>query len=166
MYVHSYNLVGSKPKSSRQQYKRELADAFLDIYAVWHYDYMCDKVETSEGPDSFIYYLLELLAEADKSDPTRINYEQRAYCYQTLAELKNNQEEQLGYIDKAIQEIQEALKTQPDSSSLYNQLVGFLLNKIKFRNQYKDEDFAAALPYFEHALLNYRSSNQLTLIYN
>lgn len=161
-----HDLVNSLSAHDLQQYKKELATAYLDIFAVWQYDFMCDKVETSEGPASFISYLLELLAEADKLDPDHINYDQRAYCYQTLAELKNNQEEQLDYIKKAAQEIREALKTQPDSSELNNQLVGILLEKIKIGNQYRDEDFAVALGFFEQGLLNYRSSNQLNLIYN
>jgi tetratricopeptide (TPR) repeat protein len=161
-----HELVKSLSTDDRQQYKKELAGAYLDIYSVWQYDFMCDKVEMNEGVDSFFSYLLELLAEADKIDPAHINYEQRAFCYQTLAEGKNNQEEQLRYIEKAAQEIQDALKMQPDSSTLNNQLVGILLNKIKIGNQYKDEDFAVALAFFERALLNYSSSNQLTLIYN
>jgi len=48
-----HELVESLSADDRQLYKRELADAYLDIYAVWHYDYMCDKVTTMEGPDGF-----------------------------------------------------------------------------------------------------------------
>ncbi|MFL5746799.1 MAG: hypothetical protein ACJ751_19130 [Niastella sp.] len=160
-----HDLVESLSADDRQRYKRELADAYLDIYAVWHYDYMCDKVTTTEGPDSFLAYLLELLAEADKLDPSHINHQQRAYCYESWADLKENQEEKLTYLEKAEQEILQALKMEPDSSLLNNHLVGILLDKIKTGNQYRDEDFAIALAYFEQGLLNYRGGNQLTLIY-
>jgi tetratricopeptide (TPR) repeat protein len=161
-----HDLVESLSADDLQRYKRELADAYLDIYAVWHYDYMCDKVQTSEGPDSFLAYLLELLAEADKIDPSHINHQQKAYCYESWADLKDNLEEKLTYLEKAEQEIHAALKMQPDSSLLNYQLVGILLNKIKTGNQYREEDFAVALAYFDRALLNFRSPNQLNLIYN
>jgi len=160
-----HDLVESLSADDRERYKKELADAYLDIYAVWHYDYMCDKVTTSDGPDSFLAYLLELLAEADKIDPSHINHQQRAYCYESWADLKDNQEEKLAYLEKAEQEIYAALKKDPDTSSLYNQLVGILLDKIKTGNQYKDEDLAVALEYFEQGLLHYKGGNQLTLIY-
>jgi tetratricopeptide (TPR) repeat protein len=160
-----HELVKNLSADDLQQYKKQLAEAFLDIYSEWQYDFMCDKVVMNEGVDSFFSYLLELLAEADKIDPAHINYEQRAFCYQTLAEGKNNQEEQLRYIEKAAQEIQEALKTQSDSSELNDQFVNILLNKIKISDQYKDEEFAVALTYFERALLSYTSSNQLNLVF-
>jgi tetratricopeptide (TPR) repeat protein len=160
------DLVQSLSAEDLQQYKKELAGAYLDIYSVWHYDLMCDKVVLNESLDSFFEYLLELLAEADKIDPANINHQQRAYCYESWAELKDTPEEQLVYIEKAIQELLEALKTQPGSTWVNNQLVGVLLKKIKTGNQYRDEDFATALNYFEQALLNYSSPNQLNLIYN
>src|SRR5262245_48126914 len=100
------DLVKSLSADDRQRYKSELADAYLDIYAVWHYDYMCDKVTTSEGPDSFLAYLLELIDKADKINPSHINNQQRAYCYESWADLKDNPEEKLAILEKAEQEIQ------------------------------------------------------------
>ena len=160
------DLVKSLSADDLELYKKELADAYLDIYSVWHYDLMCDKVVLSESLDSFFGYLLELLTEADKIDPSNLNHQQRAYCYESWADLKDTQEEQLEYIKKAEQELQEALKTRPDSIWVNNQLVSILLKKIKTSNQYRDEDFAVALNYFERALSNYKSSNQMNLIYN
>jgi tetratricopeptide (TPR) repeat protein len=161
-----HDLVESLSADDLQQYKKELAEAYLHIFAVWQYDYECDKVQTTESWDSFFACQLELLAEADKLDPDHINYSERAYCYQSLTKIKSDREEQLVYIEKAAQEIRDALKTQPDSSELNNQLVGILLEKIKIGDQYRDDDFAEALAVFERALLNYRSPNQLNLIYN
>ena len=161
-----HDLVESLSADDLQQYKKELADAYLDIFSVWQYDYECDKVQTTEGWDSFFAYQLELLAEADILNPDHINYSERAYCYESLAELKDNQEEKSAYLEKAAQEIHAALKVQPDSSLLNNHLVGILLEKIKTGNQYRDDDFAEALAYFEQGLLNYSGGNQLTLIYS
>lgn len=161
-----HDLVNSLSAEELQLYKKELAAAYLEIYAVWHYDYICDKVTTTEGPASFIGFLLELLAEADKLDPEQINYEQRASCYLILADLKTSREEQLDYLEKAAREIRTALLTRPGSSELNNQLVVILLAKIKAGNQYREEDFAEALTCFEQGLLNYSSDGQLNLIYN
>jgi len=159
-------LVESLAADDRQRYKKELADAYLDIYSVWHYDYMCDKVTTTEGPDSFLAYLLELIDKADKINPSHINHQQRAYCYESWADLKDTPEEKLMYLEKAAQEIRAALKIQPDLSQLNYQLVSILLEKIKTGNQYREEDFSEALTYFERAILNYEGGHQLNLIYN
>ncbi len=161
-----HELVQSLSAADRQRYKKELADAYLDIYAVWHYDLMCDKVVLNESLDSFFGYLLGLLAEADKLDPSNLNHQQRADCYESWADLLDPREEKLVYLQKAEQELQEALKTRPGSIWVNNQLVGILLKKIKTGNQYHDEDFTVALNYFERALSNYKSSNQMILIYN
>ncbi|MBO9202015.1 MULTISPECIES: hypothetical protein [Niastella] len=160
-----HELIQSLSVDDRQQYKTELGEAFLDIYAIWFYDFDCGKVETNEGPDPFFSYLLELLADAERVDPSRIYNEQRAFCYQAMAGLKTNPDEQLSYIEKAAQEIGEALNAQPDSCGLNNQLVSILLDKIKFRNVYSDDEFVVVLGYFEQGLSNYSSSNQLNLIY-
>ena len=149
-----------------QQYKTELADAWLDLFSVWYYDFACDKVIMGDGPDTFFSSLFDMLTAAEEINPVQIYHVERADCYQALAELKNNRDEQLVYIEKAAQQILKALEAQPDSFELNSRLVNILLDKIKIKQQFTDDEFTIALAYFERALQHYTSSAHLISIYN
>ncbi|MVT11332.1 hypothetical protein [Chitinophaga tropicalis] len=149
-----------------EQYKTELANAWLELFSVWYFDFTCGKVIMEEGPDPFFSSLLDMLTAAEEINPSRIYYEGKADCYQALAELKSNQDEQLSYIEKAAQQVLKALEDQPDSFELNSKLVNILLDKIKINHQFTDDEFTIVLAYFERALSNYTSPFHLTLIYD
>jgi len=158
-------LVDSLSAADIQQYKTELTEAWLGIYEIWMYDHACHKVIMDQGPDVFFSYLLRLLTEAEKINVPVIYYEERSYCYQELAALNNNLEEQLLYIEKAIREIVEVLKGEPSSCRPNCRMVSILLDKIKFNNQFTNEEFEQAFDYFERALTRFEKTELSSLLY-
>jgi len=157
--------VNSLHPDDVEQYKGELANAWCEIYSIWYYDFVCGKVIMVAGPDVFFSSLLDMLAAAEKLDPAVKCYSERADCYRELAELKNNQEEQLCYIEKAILEISAALEDQSPDGRLYMQMVNVLLDKIKISNQFTDEEFVGVLGYYELALPLYSGVELPFLLY-
>jgi hypothetical protein len=163
--VKLQELINTLSAADVQQYKTELTEAWLEIYEIWYYDHACHKVLMDDGPETFFYYLLHLLTEAEKINTPVIYYEERSFCYQDLAAVKNNQEEQLLYIEKAIREIVEALKAEPASCQLNCRMVSLLLDKIKFTGHFTNEEFAYTLDYFERALANFEKTEESSLLH-
>jgi hypothetical protein len=151
-------LVNSLSAAELQLYKEELTEAWLGIFEIWYYDFSCDKVKMNDWPDSFFTYLLDLLSGAEKINAPTIYYEERTWCYQEWARLKDHRHEQLLYIDKAIAEMTAALREQPDSCQFSSSMVSVLLDKIEINNQFTDEEFEQVLIYFELTLSRFSNS--------
>ncbi|SEW44258.1 hypothetical protein SAMN05428988_5730 [Chitinophaga sp. YR573] len=146
-------LIQSLSTDDLRKYKTELVDTCLSMFAIWYSYLVCDKIreEDREGVTSD---LLEILSSAEKIDPEKIHYEERAECYEYLSEIKN---EKLHYIQKAIDEYNNALRNQ-GSVELNARLAHALLTRMLINQQFTDDEFIAVLQLFQLAFTAYSES--------
>jgi hypothetical protein len=138
--------------SEIQLYKTELTDAYLRIFSMWHYDWVCDKIETDPAdPESFVRdFMLGLVDDAERIVPGLTLYAERGDCYRLLAEFPATPETRLAYLQQAIEIYQKAVKNA-GFTQLHSTLANTLLDRMQLTGQFE-------APVLEEALQHYQSA--------
>ena len=119
------------------KHKTTLASGYYEIYSVWFYDHLCGKVEMS-SVDSFFGSLLEMLDKAENLDPDVQYREDRARCYEALADELTDPQAKQAALDKAIEVYEQALLTGPPEVNAL--LARVLLDRILLTQRFSDEN--------------------------
>ncbi len=150
-----YGLAQRLSPAQLEAHKTELVEAHLSMFAVWHHDWVCDKIEPDDDPESFVRdFLLEVLACAESIDPDTIHYSERADCYRLLAELPLTPEKKLAWLQQAIETYEIAL-TKPGFTGLNAALANTLLDRMLLTGQFDTPAFEEVLRLHRLVLLDY-----------
>ncbi|HEY8893771.1 MAG TPA: hypothetical protein VIM79_03120 [Niastella sp.] len=157
-------LVNNLSAADIQQYKTALSDAWYWIYEFWFHERRDAKMQN--GEDAFFNYLLYLLTEAEKINTPVIYYNERSQCYQMWGRQKTQKEEELVYIEKAIEEISKGLLAEPSSCKLNSRMIDLFLTRAYLIKQVKfnDEQLTTLLGYFEKVLAQFSGEEWVSLL--
>jgi hypothetical protein len=156
-------LIEGLPVDDLRRYKTELVDTYLSMFSIWYSYLVCDKVR-EEDREGVASDLLGILLSAEKIDPQRIHYEERAECYEYLSDIKTEQEEKLCYIQEAIDEYSRALRSQA-AVELNARLANALLARMLINRQFADDEFITILQLFQLAFAEYSESVFRSFLY-
>lgn len=137
--------VQSLSDQEKQLHKTDITETYLRIYSNWYYDLILEKIKLTD-PEEFVQELFGILSEAEKIDPTRIHYTERAECYQYLADKKAKPT----YLQLAIDEY-----TKEGSKESKASIASALLDKMMMTKEFTDESFSEILSLFQDAFSSY-----------
>ncbi len=135
--------------AEKRQYKVELVEAHLSVFSLWCYDWMCDKIQTDDA-EGFIEDLLGLLNAIEQLDADHPPYTQRAECYKLLADLPNDTEQKLSYLNQAIDQYRQGV--QHGDSTLHAAWASVVLDQMELRQQFQDLELTEVLRHFQQAM--------------
>jgi hypothetical protein len=149
--MNSYNVevmdafVESLTPAERERHKQEIIDTYDTIYSYVLYDIDCDRVS---DPESFLFFLLEIIQSVQRFFPDQLYFLERGSCYQTLADRTAAYEDKVRYIEAAIS----LYNTAPQTTEVQVCMVQALTDKMEITKQFTKETFTELLLFFRPLL--------------
>lgn len=157
--VHEYNifameqLIQTSSPEQLLEHKLAITEAYMEIYYLLHYDLACNRIK-EEDQEDLMDDLLSILASVEKLDPAVIYYEERASCYNLLAEIQTDPTKKALSLQRAIDTYRGAIEC-PEHRALHASLANTLLDKAALENRFDKSVFDEILQLFNIAYSEY-----------
>jgi hypothetical protein len=135
------------------EHQLSITEAYMEIYYLFHYDLACNRI-AEENQVDLMDDLLGILESVEKLDPSIIYYEERASCYNLLAEIQTETSQKLIAFQHAIDTYRTAIK-YPEHLALQASLANTLLDKAALENIFDKSLFDEMLQLFNMAYTEY-----------
>src|SRR4051812_10477621 len=113
-------LLESLSPTQLKEYEEEIIATYDMLYSYGLYDLDCNKVS---DPENFIFYLLDIINSIQRFFPDKMYYQERGYCYESLAECAVAYEDKVRYIQQALQIYDIAPQTTDIQMSMVRALI-------------------------------------------
>jgi len=140
-------LVESLSPVQREENRQPIIDAYYSVYSNGMYDLNCSQVD---DPQNLVFYLLGILNCIQRFFPDQEYDEDRACCYEYLADYAPVYEDKLRYKQQAI----DIYNTMPQTTEMKMTMVRVLIDKMELTQQFTTAAFTELLSFFRPALTN------------
>jgi hypothetical protein len=151
-------LVESLTPAELDEYRESIAITYEKIYSYGMYDLACDKVS---NPEDFAFFLLDVIASAQRLSPERGYHKERGYCYEKLSALTEAHDDKVRYIEEAIQ----IYNAAPQNTEMRVAIIDALLERMELTKQFTTEAFTELLYFYRPVLSAKDIASVESLIY-